>query len=61
MLSNHNNIDYKKFYEELNLNKWERVLSEENINEEECKERISNNPNLLLGRNEIIRNNQNRR
>jgi hypothetical protein len=32
------NINYKRFYEDLNLRKWERVISEENIEDEECKE-----------------------
>ena len=32
-------LNYHKFYEELGVRKWERVISEENIDDEECKER----------------------
>ena len=33
------NFNYKKYYEDLGFHKWERVISEENIDDEECKER----------------------
>lgn len=36
---NPSNFHYKKYYEDLLLHKWERVISEENIEDEECRER----------------------
>ena len=35
---NHRNINFSKFYEDLMVRKWERVQSEENVDDEECKE-----------------------
>ena len=32
------NINYQQFYEDLHVKKWERVISEENVDDEECKE-----------------------
>ena len=37
------NINYVKFYEDLQLRKWERVISEENVDDEECKESQASN------------------
>lgn len=36
---NPSNFNYKKYYEDVVLHKWERVISEENIDDEECRER----------------------
>lgn len=33
------NFNYKQFYDDLGYHKWERVISEENVDDEECKER----------------------
>lgn len=33
------NFNFKQFYEDLGFHKWERVISEENVDDEECKER----------------------
>lgn len=41
------NINYPKFYEDLGLRKWERVISEENVDDEECKEDMNANVNGL--------------
>jgi len=32
------NINYPKFYEDLPLKKWDRVISEENVDDDECQE-----------------------
>ena len=40
---NNSNFNYKKYYEDLLLHKWERVISEENIDDEECRERQTQN------------------
>lgn len=31
-------MNYPKFYDDLAMRKWERVISEENVDDEECKE-----------------------
>jgi hypothetical protein len=31
-------MDFPKFYDDLAMRKWERVISEENVDDEECKE-----------------------
>lgn len=31
-------LNFKRYYEDLALRKWERVISEENVDDEECKE-----------------------
>ena len=36
--ANHH-LNYPKFYDDLMVRKWERVISEENVDDEECKER----------------------
>lgn len=45
------NINYPKFYEDLSLRKWERVISEENVDDEECKEDITANMNGIIQAN----------
>ena len=37
------NINYPKFYEDLPLKKWDRVISEENVDDDECQESSGNN------------------
>jgi len=32
------NINYPKFYDDLQTKKWERVISEENVDDDECRE-----------------------
>jgi N-acetylneuraminic acid mutarotase len=32
------NINYQQFYDDFHVRKWERVISEENVDDEECKE-----------------------
>jgi hypothetical protein len=44
--ANHN-LHYPKFYEDLMVRKWERVISEENVDEEECKERQINQSKMI--------------
>ena len=34
----HYNLNYPKYYDDLSVRKWERVISEENVDDEECKE-----------------------
>tara|TARA_B110000285_G_C15108779_1_gene609725 strand:- start:1769 stop:2086 length:318 start_codon:yes stop_codon:yes gene_type:complete len=36
-------LNFPKYYEDLSLRKWERVISEENVDDEECKENASSN------------------
>lgn len=47
-------MNYPKFYDDLAMRKWERVISEENVDDEECKEYSQENGDSPLIYNKVI-------